>query len=647
MNIDEILKELYLFDPALRSEEAVLKKMIEKLIKTRPESEPDKVFKERLKAELLEKMEKKKVRPGFFVTHRKAIVGAAGIAAVLIVVLSFAINPSTRNSFSKMESNESADLALLDEAVVEQDIMEKEIMPLVTTEEATASAPEPRARVMKKLSVNNLIVPDADDPVGYIIPPSEDFNTEEYSRIYENDFFKASAKPLSTLSIDVDTASYSNVRRFITGGSLPNPDAVRIEELINYFDYDYPQPKKGQPFSFNTELAHCPWNNEHLLLQVGLKGYEVQAKEIPQTNLVFLIDSSGSMMDESKLPLLKKSMALLVKNLRKKDRVSIVAYAGSAGLVLPPTAGNKTEEILGAIDSLDAGGSTAGGEGIDLAYKTAAENLFERGNNRVILATDGDFNVGQSSEAELTRMIEERRNQGIFLTVLGFGMGNYKDSRMESLADKGNGTYAYIDNLNEARKVFVEGLGSTLLTIAKDVKIQIEFNPAEVDSYRLIGYENRVMEAQDFDNDKKDAGEIGAGHTVTALYEIIPAASGAASDEQDSLRYQDVSQNSKAASSGELGYIKFRYKEPDEDESKLIESPIGSKVTAAGSESENFRFASAVTEWGMLLRQSKYSGDAEIGNAISLAKGALGEDKYGYRAEFLSLLYKTKNLLGE
>ena len=449
------------------------------------------------------------------------------------------------------------------------------------------------------------------------------FSGEEYKTLAENAFIKTADEPLSTFSIDVDTASYSNTRRFINSGSLPEPGAVRIEELINYFDYDYPQPSGNTPFSFTAELSECPWNGEHRLLHIGLQGYDVNREDLPRTNIVFLIDSSGSMQDENKLPLLKESLSLLIDSLRPEDRVSVVAYAGSAGLVLPPTAGNRKREILGAIDRLEAGGSTAGGEGIDLAYKTAAQNLFSDGNNRVILATDGDFNVGQSSEEELRTMIEERRDQGIYLTVLGLGMGNYKDARMEALADNGNGNYAYIDTLNEANKVLVTELSSTMLTIAKDVKIQIDFNSEAVDSYRLIGYENRVMASEDFDDDKKDAGEIGAGHSVTALYEIIPG-------------HNDAS---------ELAEIKFRYKRPDEEQSILVSRIIANAPEPLTEASENFLFSSAVAEWGMILRGSEYIPEADLDDVIIRASGAKGDDLYGYRDEFIKLLNRTKELM--
>jgi len=640
MSINEILADLYMLDPAFKSEEAELKKIIEKLLSSKPEAEPDEIFKARLKTELIEMMEERNKRKGFFLLHRRLVVGtAAGLAAALVLVLTLTFRPVMR-----------PDAIMSDKEFPVEDVISNEIVEMeMLSELPMSAAPEME---QKRLSANKAAAGMMmDESAEYemadesFISPrwkSEDFNTEEYSRIYENDFMEVSLSPLSTFSIDVDTASYSNVRRFINSGSLPLPDAVRIEELINYFSYDYPQPEGGLPFSISTELSVCPWNTEHDLLHIGLQGVMVELEQIPQTNLVFLIDASGSMEDENKLPLLKKSLSLLVDELRAEDRVSIVAYAGAAGLVLPPVPGNDKDAIMEALDNLYAGGSTAGGAGIDLAYRVAAENIFKNGNNRVILATDGDFNVGQSSEAELTRMIEERRDEGIFLTVLGLGMGNYKDSRMESLADKGNGNYAYIDTLNEARKVLVHEMSSTLYTIAKDVKIQIEFNPLEVESYRLIGYENRLMAAQDFDDDKKDAGEIGAGHSVTALYEIIRSEGSAGTGE---LRYQSRPSTTAAEDGGELTFVKFRYKKPDEEESRLIELPVSPYSVLLEESSGNFRFSAAVAEWGQLLRGSKYSLSADIDEVIKTVRGSLGQDEFGYRAEFLSLLYKTKELM--
>ncbi|MCK6682686.1 MAG: VWA domain-containing protein [Thermoanaerobaculia bacterium] len=467
-------------------------------------------------------------------------------------------------------------------------------------------------------------------------------NTEEYDRIHENPFLAVLKNPLSTFSIDVDTASYANVRRYLKQGSRPPADAVRIEELVNYFTYSYPQPEAGQPFSLTTELSACPWNPEHHLLLVGLQGKELPVASLPPMNLVFLIDSSGSMQSPDKLPLLKEAFKLLVRQMRREDSIAIVAYAGSAGLILPPTSGIEKETITEAIESLSAGGSTAGGEGIRLAYKVAREAFRSGGNNRVILATDGDFNVGVSSTAELERLIEEKREERIFLSVLGFGTGNYKDSKMEKLADKGNGNYAYVDSIKEAEKVLVTQMGGTLLTIAKDVKIQIEFNPARVAEYRLIGYENRALRAEDFENDKKDAGELGAGHSVTALYELVPAREG--SSTESSTRYQTTKVDPAAARSSEIAVIKLRYKDPEGETSRLLEETVGSTVTPPEATSDNFRFASAVVEWGLFLRKSEFKGRASLENVEARARGAAGKDSEGYRGEFLELVGTTRKL---
>lgn len=463
-----------------------------------------------------------------------------------------------------------------------------------------------------------------------------DFNTEAYDRIVENPFLEVLQNPLSTFSIDVDTASYANVRRFITNGRLPPPDAVRIEELVNYFTYAYPQPKGDAPFSFTTELSDAPWHPGHRLLLVGLQGVRIPTDKLPPANLVFLIDVSGSMAAENKLPLLIQSFKLLVGQLRPQDKVAIVVYAGNAGLVLPPTSGGKKSEILAKLDSLQAGGSTAGGEGIQLAYRVAGENLIKNGNNRVILATDGDFNVGASSDAEMERLIEEKRKEGIFLSVLGYGMGNYKDSKMETLADKGNGNYAYIDNLLEARKVLITQFGGTMMTIAKDVKLQVEFNPTKVKSYRLIGYETRMLRAEDFVDDKKDAGELGSGHTVTALYEIVPA-NGAAVSTQN-LTYQTTQIKNEAGKRPELATIRFRYKKPDEDKSRELLNTIPATHIGIEKASENLRFAASVAEWGMLLRNSEYKGNANHAQILELARKSKGDDSAGYRTEFIRLV---------
>lgn len=469
-------------------------------------------------------------------------------------------------------------------------------------------------------------------------------NTEEYSTIVENEFLNAFSNPLSTFSIDVDAASYSNVRRFIDAGQLPPKDAVRVEEFINYFDYDYPQPKGEYPFSLFTELGVCPWNENNYLLHVGIKGKELMDEERTDCNLVFLLDVSGSMAPENKLPLVKKAFKFLVKNLKQNDKIAIVVYAGSAGLVLPATYGYEKDKILSALETLNAGGSTAGGAGIQLAYKIAKENFIVGGNNRIILATDGDFNVGVSSTSELVKMIEEKRDEGIFLTLLGFGMDNYKDGRLEELADKGNGNYYYIDNILEAKKVFDHDLVGTLFTIAKDVKIQIEFNPFKVEEYRLIGYENRLLKKEDFADDKKDAGELGAGHTVTALYEIVPAKVRLISNEYEDLKYQTSKLTNEAKDSDELLTLKLRFKLPDKANSKLITSVVYDRIFSPDSLSENFNFSSAVAGFAMLLRDSKFKGQVDYKMIEELAENNLGDDKYGYRDEFISILKRAKKL---
>jgi Ca-activated chloride channel family protein len=475
---------------------------------------------------------------------------------------------------------------------------------------------------------------------------AEKSNREAYNRIEENPFLRVSNSPLSTFSIDVDAASYSNVRRFINEGKLPPKDAVRLEELINYFTYEYPQPKGDRPFSVATEVSEAPWNPAHRLVHIGLQGKNISTENLPSSNLVFLVDVSGSMDEPNKLPLLKSAFRMLVNELREKDRVTIVVYAGAAGVVLPPTPGNQKDKILDALEKLQAGGSTAGGEGIQLAYKLAKENFIKSGNNRVILATDGDFNVGISSDAELVRLIEQKREQGVFLTVLGVGTGNLQDSRMEQLANKGNGNYAYIDNQLEAKKVLVKEIGGTLLTIAKDVKIQVEFNPAKVQGYRLIGYENRLLRNEDFKDDKKDAGELGAGHSVTALYEIIPV--GVKSDvklpDVDTLKYQQKAVEPTAYKSDELMQVKLRYKAPNQTTSQLLTHPLVDKGLKLENASTNFKFSAAVAEFGMVLRESQYKGDASFDEVLKLANQSQGVDLDGYRAEFIRLVTKSKSL---
>lgn len=478
-------------------------------------------------------------------------------------------------------------------------------------------------------------------------PPSglfdQNYNTEDYDNIVENKFLSSKQEPLSTFSIDVDEASYSNVRRYLQNGSLPPAGAVRIEEMINYFDYDYPQPKNDDPFNVITEMADCPWNANHKLIHIVLQGKIIPMDNLPNSNFVFLVDVSGSMEDPNKLPLVQASLNMLTDQLREKDRVAIVVYAGNAGLVLPSTNGTNKTKIKEAINNLEAGGSTAGGEGIQLAYKIAKENFIQGGNNRVILATDGDFNVGPSSDDDLVRMIEQERKSGIYLSVLGYGMGNYKDNKMQQLADKGNGNHSYIDNINEARKVLVNEFGSTLFTIAKDVKIQIEFNPSKVQAYRLIGYENRMLASEDFNDDEKDAGELGSGHTVTALYEIIPVGvKEEFTKSVDNLKYQSTS-TVNTNYINEVMTVKLRYKKPDENNSRLIVQSVVDDSKGNNS-SDNFRFAAAVAEFGMLLRNSEFKGAGNYQQVLSLAKSAKGKDSNGYREEFIGLVESTTSL---
>ena len=476
--------------------------------------------------------------------------------------------------------------------------------------------------------------------------PAPDFNTEAYDRIEDNQFLQATQNPLSTFSIDVDTASYAVVRRFLQGGTLPPKDAVRIEEMLNYFSYNYPVPLGEGPFSASVEVAQAPWALEHRLVRIGLKGQELEMEQRPSSNLVFLLDVSGSMQPANKLPLLKNAMRLLVNRLGENDRVAIVVYAGASGLVLPSTSSDQNERILAALENLEAGGSTNGGSGIRLAYQTAVSNFITGGVNRVILATDGDFNVGTTNQGDLTRLIEDNAESGVFLTVLGFGMGNYKDSTLEKLADMGNGNYAYIDTINEARKVLVDEINSTLVTIAKDVKIQIEFNPLQVSAYRLIGYENRLLRKEDFNDDTKDAGEIGAGHTVTALYEIVPAGKGLQIPGVDPLRYQTPMSTTDVAQDGELLTLKLRYKQPDGQTSRLLEFPVRDGDKAYSQASQDFKFAAAVASFGMILRQSPYQGNGTLAAVLELAEEGKGSDPHGYRGEFLELVKQARALTG-
>jgi Ca-activated chloride channel homolog len=483
----------------------------------------------------------------------------------------------------------------------------------------------------------------------------QDFDTATYDHVSENPFLQAASNPLSTFSIDVDTASYSNVRRFINSGSLPPKDAVRVEEMINYFSYDYREPEGDKPFSIDLDATACPWDASHRLLRIGLKGRDVATENRPASNLVFLLDVSGSMMPAERLPLVKQAMRLLVEKLTEKDRVAIVIYAGGSGLALPSTTGDRKETILRALEDLKAGGSTNGAEGIELAYKVAADNFIKGGVNRVILATDGDFNIGVTNQGDLIRLIEEKAKSGVFLSVLGVGTDNLKDSTMQKLADKGNGNYAYLDSLDEARKVLVQQVNGTLMTIAKDVKIQVEFNPARVASYRLIGYEKRMLRKEDFNNDKVDAGEIGAGHTVTALYEIVPAGTGAADPSAsippvDSLKYQAPNSASVAATqvnpklSPEMVTVKLRHKKPDGDKSELTERSFVDNGSKFEDATPDLKFAAAVAEFGMILRDSQYKGEGTIGSVIEWAQEGKGRDTAGYRAGFIELARKMQTL---
>lgn len=514
------------------------------------------------------------------------------------------------------------------------------VQDIVITEQAKSIAPSPMADASRMETMDRKLAKKKDKEITSVddeVRKGE--NTDDYNRIVENQFITPQVNPLSTFSIDVDNASYTHCRSLISGGQMPNKNAVRIEEFINYFDYEYPNPKGEHPFSIVTEVAPAPWNPKHQLVHIGLQGKKIDYEQLAPSNLVFLLDVSGSMEDANKLPLLRSSLKLLLNELSNKDRIAIVVYAGAAGLVLPSTPASDKQTIIDALDKLQAGGSTAGGAGIELAYKIAKENFIKEGNNRIILATDGDFNVGVSSQASLVDMIEQKRKEGVFLTICGFGMGNYKDGTMEELSRNGNGNYYYIDQISEAKKVFVKEMRGTLFTIAKDVKLQVEFNPSKVQAYRLIGYENRMLKSEDFNDDKKDAGELGAGHTVTALYEIIPV--GVQSDfvkNVDKLKYQATTQANNAGAN-ELLTIKFRYKKPNEDISKLMEQEVvKSNITDLAKTSDNFRFSAAVAEFGLLLRESEFKGQASYDNVINLAGGAIGKDLEGYRKEFVKMV---------
>lgn len=474
--------------------------------------------------------------------------------------------------------------------------------------------------------------------------PEQNAGGENYERVAENSFLETKRAPLSTFSIDVDTASYSNMRRFIGEGTKPPADAVRIEEFINYFSYDYPQPVGDAPFSVTTETAACPWNPRHRLVHIGLQGRRIQNENLPPANLVFLVDVSGSMQDAAKLPLVQRALKILVEQMTARDRISIVVYAGASGLALPSTSGERKRDIINAIDNLEAGGSTNGGAGIELAYRIASQNFIQGGTNRVILATDGDFNVGVTSENELVRLIEEKRKGGVFLSVLGFGTGNLNDATMEKLADKGNGNYAYVDSFEEARKVFGQEIGGTLVAIAKDVKIQVEFNPSAAAAYRLIGYENRLLADRDFNDDTKDAGEIGAGKTVTALYEVVPLGERVDGTDTTPLKYTQNTGSGGQRGGGELMTVQLRYKEPQGEQSKLLSIAVADRNLATEAASENFRFAASVAAFGMLLKDSRHKGAANYNNVRLLAQNSTGADLHGQRAEFVRLVGEASQL---
>ncbi|MEG1236323.1 MAG: von Willebrand factor type A domain-containing protein [Flavobacterium sp.] len=497
--------------------------------------------------------------------------------------------------------------------------------------------------VTKNELYKNLSEKELDKKLNIIRPIPAQPTQEDYDTFVENAFESPKTAPLSTFSIDVDNASYTSIRRFLNNGQEVPKDAVRVEEMVNFFKYNYPQPKDQHPFSINTEVSESPWNSKNKILKIGLQGKNIPTNDLPASNLVFLIDVSGSMSDMNKLPLLKQSLKILVNELRAKDKVAIVVYAGAAGVVLKPTTGDEKKTIIEALDKLEAGGSTAGGAGIELAYKIASENFIKNGNNRVILATDGDFNVGSSSNSDMEKLIEEKKKTGVFLTCLGYGMGNYKDSKMEILADKGNGNYAYIDNIQEANRFLGKEFKGSMFAIAKDVKIQIEFNPKQVQAYRLIGYENRKLRPEDFKNDAIDAGELGSNHTVTALYEIIPA--GVKSDylnvQPDDLKYTKTETNS-ANYSSELATIKFRYKKPDGDKSIEMVQIINNKSVALDKASDDLKFSSAVAWFGLKLRDSKLIADKSSEEIVKLAKQGISNDGDGYKAEFIRLVETSK-----
>jgi len=509
---------------------------------------------------------------------------------------------------------------------------------------AAAPPPPPPAAAPSVGALDNVMRAPGVPPVFDRTRPGFYNGAESYDAINDNSFLPVVQNPLSTFSIDVDTASYSNVRRFLNQGQRPPRDAVRIEEMINYFSYDYPQPIGKNPVGASIEAASTPWNPQHRLVRIGIKARDVEAQRRPASNLVFLIDVSGSMQPGERLPLLKEGMRMLVQQLTANDRVTVVTYAGTTGVALRPTRGDQKDVILGLIDSLQAGGSTNGASGIQLAYEQAMASFIPNGVNRVILATDGDFNVGITDRNALLRLIEDKAKSGVFLSVLGVGMGNYKDATLEMLADKGNGNYAYLDTLNEARKVLVEQMSGTLITVVKDVKVQVEFNPAVVDAYRLIGYENRALRNEDFNNDLKDAGDMGAGHTVTVLYEVVPRGVAINAPGVDALKYPVPAPAPVQNASNETLTVKIRYKEPAGSDSKLLVFPLVDREQTFARSSVDFRFSAAVASFGMILRNSPYKGTATIDSVLSMAEDSLGPDRNGYRREFLQLVQRARQI---
>ncbi len=559
---------------------------------------------------------------------------------IFLVILAGCSSPTTESKKEEPQSPQYlASESTANKTEVQQRVDKEQQQAYRPVPAAEAMAPPPQAARMKATSTVGMVAADRAKP--YMSAPPT-WNRESYNPVKESGFINAGRDPLSTFSIDVDTAGYANVRRFVTGGSLPPVGAVRIEEMINYFSYDYPAPSSSEPFSLSAETGPSPFHKGYQLVRIGLKAQDIAKEQLPPSNLVFLIDVSGSMQDANKLPLIKQAMTLLVKQLGERDRVSLVVYAGADRVVLPPTSGNRQQEILAAIDQLQAGGSTHASGGIRTAYQLARQSFMRGGNNRVILASDGDFNVGVTSRDELQRMIEAERRSGVYLTVLGFGMGNYHDDTMEVLADKGNGNYAYIDSLLEANKVMVKELSGTLFTLAKDVKIQVEFNPARVGAYRLIGYENRALAAEDFRDDSKDAGEIGVGHRVTALYELIPAGHSSIPG-LDPLKYQ-MPKRVPSSNSQELMTVKLRYKPLKATSSRLISLAVNDAPTAKPS--ADFRFAAAVAGYGMLLSHSEHLGTFTWEQCLEMARSGRGRDVEGYRAE-LSRLVEMSQLLAQ